>query len=187
MVGRIVQSLYDSETHFALETTLLRHSQLSNILHKPRKHDLDILAGNLDNPRLPDYLLGLDSNVWKDQSFREDLLSINKVHEFDTVSKWLIHLFLEPYHRFFGHRKQQALNADANLFHYDNSHLEAPANIISIVLSSVLPVLSIVVLYLIHNMPTRLGLVALFTALFSLSVAILTKAKRVDVFTATAA
>ncbi|KAK5046660.1 hypothetical protein LTR84_007421 [Exophiala bonariae] len=169
------------------ETTLLRHRQLSNIFQKPQKRDLDIIVGNLDNPQLPDYLLGLDSNVWKDENFRGDLISVNGVHDFDTASKWLIRLFLEPYHRFFGHRRKEANNADAELYHYDNAHLEIPANIISIVLSSVLPVLSIVVLYIVRNMPTRLGLVALFTAAFSLSVAVLTKARRVDVFTATAA
>lgn len=157
------------------------------LLPKPRKHDLDILAGNLDNPRLPDYLLGLDCNLWKDENWRGDLISINGVHEFDTASKWLIRLFLEPYHRLFGHRRKDAHNADAELFHYDNAHLEAPANIISIVLSSVLPVLSIAVLYIVHSMAARLGLIALFTAAFSLSVAVLTKARRVDVFTATAA
>lgn len=116
-----------------------------------------------------------------------DLVSINRVHEFDTVSQWLIRWFLEPYHRFLGHRRKVAHNADAELFHYDDVHLEIPANIISILLSSVLPVLSIAVLYVVHNMPARLGLVALFTAAFSLSVAMLTKARRIDVFTATAA
>lgn len=46
-----------SETHMPLENALLRHNKLSTMLPKPRKHDLDILVANLDDPRLPDYVL----------------------------------------------------------------------------------------------------------------------------------
>lgn len=59
-----------SETHMLLENALLRHARLSTMLPKPRKRELDILIANLDDPRLPDYLLGLDSHVWKDESSR---------------------------------------------------------------------------------------------------------------------
>lgn len=47
--------------------------------------------------------------------------------------------------------------------------------------------MSIIVLYFVKSMPTRLGLVAAFTALFSIALAIVTQARRTEVFAATAA
>ena len=46
---------------------------------------------------------------------------------------------------------------------------------------------SIIVLYVIHDMATRLGLLALFTAIFSLCLTVATKAKVTEIFAATAA
>lgn len=117
----------------------------------------------------------------------EDLISINEVPEFDLITNWLIKFCLRPYHRLLGDRREKRHNEDVKLFHYDNGHLQLPTHVASTVLASTLPVLSIVVLYLVHRMATRLGLVAIFTTIFSASLAILTNARRVDVFSATAA
>jgi hypothetical protein len=54
-------------------------------------------------------------------------------------------------------------------------------------IASLLPVVSIVVLYLVDSMPKRLGIVAGFTAAFSIALALFTRARRVDIFAATAA
>jgi hypothetical protein len=50
-----------------------------------------------------------------------------------------------------------------------------------------LPIIATVVLYFVHNMGKRLGIIAAFTALFSLALALLTRATMQEVFAATAA
>lgn len=55
------------------------------------------------------------------------------------------------------------------------------------VFSSLAPLISIVVLSFVANERVRLGLICAFTALFCCSLAIATKARRVEIFAATAA
>ncbi|KAK8038927.1 hypothetical protein PG993_007338 [Apiospora rasikravindrae] len=54
-------------------------------------------------------------------------------------------------------------------------------------LSSTLPTLAILVLYFVGDMVKRLGLVILFTTLFAIALAVFTDAKKVEIFSATAA
>lgn len=53
-------------------------------------------------------------------------------------------------------------------------------------LSSPLPVTSIVVLYVVQSMPKRLGLITIFTAAFSFALAVMATAKRSEIIAATA-
>jgi hypothetical protein len=55
------------------------------------------------------------------------------------------------------------------------------------VIASLLPVLAIVVLYLVTDMPKRLGLLAAFTASFSTSLWFPTEGRPIETFSATAA
>ena len=176
-----------SNSQWTIETALLRHIKLSSTCEKPRKQALDILTSNLDNPALPDYLLGLDHSVWTDERSKQDLVAVNANPDFDLLTTWLIKVCLGPYHRFIGRRRKKTLNQDADLFHYDDNHLKIPAHIVSTLFASLLPSLSIVVLYVVHDMTKRLGLIAVFTAVFSVTLASLTKARTVDIFAATAA
>lgn len=70
---------------------------------------------------------------------------------------------------------------------YRQTFLYDTTAVIATMLASLLPVLSIVVLYLVHNMPARLGIIAGFTAGFSIVLSVVTSAERVDNFAATAA
>lgn len=54
-------------------------------------------------------------------------------------------------------------------------------------LSSLLPIAAIVVLYVVQDMPKRLGIVAAFTAGFSLVLGFVTNGELIDVFAASAA
>jgi zinc transporter ZupT len=70
---------------------------------------------------------------------------------------------------------------------YRESALKAFTGIFATTLSSLLPIVSIVVLYVVHSMPARLGIIAGFTAGFSLIVSIIMSATRSENFAATAA
>jgi hypothetical protein len=70
---------------------------------------------------------------------------------------------------------------------YRESALKTFTGIFATTLSSLLPVASIVVLYVVHSMPARLGIIAGFTTGFSLIVGMITSATRSENFAATAA
>jgi hypothetical protein len=55
------------------------------------------------------------------------------------------------------------------------------------VLASILPVVAIIVLYLVDSTGTRLGLVVLFSALFSTCLWLLNDGKLIEVFSVTSA
>lgn len=75
----------------------------------------------------------------------------------------------------------------SGLHHYNPRRVETVTNILGTVFSSLAPLVSIVVLSFVLNPKARLGLVCAFTVLFSFSLAIATKARRVEIFAATAA
>jgi hypothetical protein len=55
------------------------------------------------------------------------------------------------------------------------------------VLASLLPILAIVALHLVHTTSTRLGLVTIFSAIFSTALWFLNDGKLIEVFSATSA
>jgi uncharacterized membrane protein YqjE len=59
--------------------------------------------------------------------------------------------------------------------------------VISVITSAALLVGVIVSLYIVHEPKSRLAMIAGFTALFAISVALMTNARRAEVFAATAA
>jgi hypothetical protein len=56
--------------------------------------------------------------------------------------------------------------------------------VVAIIGSSILPLLSIIVLYNIQSQGTRLGLIVLFSALCSAALALLSNAKNVEIIAA---
>ena len=68
-----------------------------------------------------------------------------------------------------------------------DSKLLRTADLITTVISSVLPIASVIILYFVHSKLARLGVVAGFTALFSLTLGTMTASRRVEIFAATAA
>ncbi|KAJ8121593.1 hypothetical protein ONZ43_g1993 [Nemania bipapillata] len=57
----------------------------------------------------------------------------------------------------------------------------------TVFIASTLPIAAIVILYIVENMATRLGIIALLTGLFSVSMSLLTMAALQEIFAATAA
>ncbi len=74
-----------------------------------------------------------------------------------------------------------------NTIYYSDSALIRIASFFCIILSSMLPVMAIVVLYRVAAMSTRLGLVGTFTAVFSVCLWFMTDGRLIEVFSATSA
>lgn len=73
------------------------------------------------------------------------------------------------------------------MIRYKNSKLLRIADVLSTIIASTLPIASIIALNFIDRMIIRLVAIALFTMTFSLILTIVTSARRIEIFAATAA
>tara|TARA_R110002060_G_scaffold27132_4_gene36857 strand:- start:19 stop:519 length:501 start_codon:yes stop_codon:yes gene_type:complete len=150
-------------------------------------------------------LLGLDRDAW-DAKSESDLIAINPRATPDIFSKWFTESFIPRYHQVFGEKfrvcvrrkpvtrdeanveqKELPGNIGTGIYHYKESSLESCLGILATVMASLLPICSVVALYLIQSNGLRLGMIAIFSACFSLALAIMTNTRRIEVFAATAA
>ena len=73
------------------------------------------------------------------------------------------------------------------MIRYKNSKLLRIADVLATIIASALPIASIIALNFIDRVIIRLVAIALFTMTFSLILTIVTNARRVEIFAATAA
>ncbi|KAH7386404.1 hypothetical protein BKA64DRAFT_142913 [Cadophora sp. MPI-SDFR-AT-0126] len=158
-------------------------------LGRPRQYDLQFLRSWFCRPGMGAFpLLGLDRDAW-DSKTESDLIAIKPRAAPDIFSKWFSESFIPRYHQVFGERFRKELPGDigSGIYHYRESSLESGLSILATVVASLLPISSVVALYLIQPNGLRLGMIAIFSACFSLALAIMTSARRIEVFAATAA
>ncbi|KAI9716455.1 MAG: hypothetical protein M1812_005350 [Candelaria pacifica] len=169
--------------------TLLQNAEVFK-LQKPRGHDLRILRKWLQAPEYGNFFLrGTEAQVW-DQQNEGDLMALShRSNEQDIFSRWLAESFMRYFHQSCWYRMKKPLPGDveSGLANYQDTHMMTAANVISTILAAMLPTVCIFVLYFVKSPLARLGAIMGFSAAFSSTLAIFTKARRVEVFAATAA
>jgi hypothetical protein len=94
---------------------------------------------------------------------------------------------LRWWHYSIGHRIKKPRDVEMQYVEYEDRTLLRIADIMGSIISSGLLVGGIVALYFVENMLLRLGIVGVFTQVFSLAVVLVTRARKVEMFAATAA
>jgi hypothetical protein len=152
----------------------------------PSKYDLDIfqhwLKGLSGFP-----LTGKDRETWTNPDGIDDLVALSHPDVDDVFSKVFLRRLIPVFHWTLGNRLKKRSSSTLGLSEYDDAYLLAILEAISTIISSMLPISSIIILYLVTSTPARLGIVVAYTALFSIALALLTRARRVEIFGATAA
>ncbi|KAF2661394.1 hypothetical protein K491DRAFT_710965 [Lophiostoma macrostomum CBS 122681] len=120
------------------------------------------------------FLSGCEARPWMSVE-QPDLLSVSSRSTDDLFT------------RFFEEHKPMKGQEGTNIAHYGKAGFKRMARILNTMLSALLPSLSVLALYLIHNPLVRLGAIVGFSAAFSLILTLFTKARPVEVFAATAA
>lgn len=156
----------------------------------PIEQDIRFLRTWLSRPGSGDnFLRGGEASLW-DTNSTDDLVALSKrPGEYDVFTRWIANSVLYIFHRYIGHwlAAQRPNDEEAGFSEYDDSRLMAILQVLTTLLSSTLPVVSTVVLYLVKGMPLRLAMIALFVTLFCGVLAIFTNARRVEIFAAAAA
>ncbi|KAH8602000.1 hypothetical protein B0O99DRAFT_707615 [Bisporella sp. PMI_857] len=163
--------------------SLVLHPQLATF-GRPEDGTLSYLQGWLVDPKQGNYpLAGLDRNVWK---ISKDLIVLRPSLIGDIFTQLIGMRIIEYYHAFIG-SKRPATDAENGMREYKDKTILRVTHIIGTIVALLMPVTAIIVLYSIHNMWMRFGMVAVFTVLLSLVLLIITNGKRIEVFAATAA
>jgi hypothetical protein len=133
-------------------------------------------------------LRGPDQGAWSWEN-TYDLLAVSRRESSDPFSRWLTDTFLPFFHNILGKRFRKPLSEDpeSEICQYSETSLSNAVNVLGTVLASVLPITSIVALYFVTNTLVRLEMSVAFTALFSCCLAVMSGAKRVEIFAASSA
>lgn len=177
---------------------LIQQTTLSKVSN-PSEYDSKVIQHWFAREDLGNWPLeGDDASIWAHSSnpddpkdgegsegvsqYIEDMIAISGAsNDIDRTTNWLAQKFIPNYHAKIASRFRK------NMHTYQEGPLYKFTAVVATTLSSLLPVVSIVVLYLVHSMPARLGIIAGFTAAFSFVLTAITSAKRVENFAATAA
>jgi hypothetical protein len=139
---------------------------------------------------------GVDRVIYRENTSRTSLMSIFPTKNPDPLSNFFLKVFKKFFHNRIGRyfrRSRVRIGNDPEMrgsgtyFYYRDEGFTRIADIVGSLISSIWLVTSIVILYFLREMRSRLAIIAVFTVGFSLILSLLTHARRVEVFGGSAA
>ena len=135
-------------------------------------------------------LTGVDADIWGSvhypKKYEADIVTLLPRKKADMFTKLIIDKGVDKFFDY-GMGRFMKPSPTHGLIGLEDNNLFRLTYLVTTTLASLLPVASIVILYFIHSMKLRLGIIAIFTVLLSFSLAFFTSAKRAEVFALTAA
>jgi VIT1/CCC1 family predicted Fe2+/Mn2+ transporter len=157
-------------------------------LHPPRAHALKVLWQWLHRRSMgDDALRGIDRHTWGDDNYpsNTDLLSLETSENTDIFSNWFSEKLLSFYHKVVRSRINRPVDMESGVCSYQDHIIQRCISCVTVTVASLIPILATVVLFYVRAMQARLVLVALFTTIFTISLTVLTNAKKAEIFAAT--
>ncbi|KAF1967562.1 hypothetical protein BU23DRAFT_542456 [Bimuria novae-zelandiae CBS 107.79] len=155
----------------------------------PSQKDLGYVQNFLDVD-LKYALSGADAEIWgcpsRRTNYSPDLITLCPRPKEDPFSNWAVEKTIVWLLRCGCARFMKPSPLHGVIGYEDTKVLKITYWMTSIV-ASLIPISSIVILYTVHSMPARLGIIAGFNVLISICLSGLTSAKRAEVFAVTAA
>ena len=177
----------------------------------PSDRELKVLQQWLNDPKGGnEFLRHFESRTWRDARIEDTVSLSNQRFDDDAFSNWLTEKAFSWYHdrygrhfqvlrslnlehisltkatNWIGHQKPVAHDEESGFSDYSYRKISMLINVVSIAMSLLLILLSIVVLYFTPSPRLRLFVAALFTFLFTLMMAAVTSAGRLQLFVASA-
>ncbi|KAL9081586.1 MAG: hypothetical protein Q9159_007234 [Coniocarpon cinnabarinum] len=132
------------------------------------------------------FLTDREADIYQNSN-QEDLITLAPPDkQQDPFTSFIEGRLLDAYHLIWGHRRGIGIS-NTTFRDYGKARLERLSRSISAVVASLLPTLAILILYFIQRMLVRIGLVIVFTSMFSLALAFFTAGSTAEIFAATAA
>ena len=171
-----------SSPHIVLDKALQAQAWLQS-LEKPPKHLQKTMRAALEwDIDLRTSISEIDLEYLDSKNFR-DTISLTPDPNRESFSRFLANklswLFLSSRER--QGQRQKGFTV------FSDRRVRRTTRLVAVVLSSILPVLSIVILYYVHSTDIHIGLIMVFSTLFSGVVALVSDARNVEVMAATAA
>ena len=171
------------------DAALLQVSQLAKV-DPPREDELQFLQDWLQRPMMGNsFLRGREETVWRNRAPKEMVTLAERQLDADPFSNWLSTGLVGLFDRVWGNRRKNPIpvDPDSGIVEYDNSRLRSISNAVTVIFASLVPTVSVLVLSYVKTTKIRLGLLILFTAVFSAALATFTSARKIEVFSAIAA
>lgn len=161
---------------------------------RPPSSQLRTLQHWLYNPRGGNqFLKGSETFTWDSDDAGQYVCLKQSSSENDIFTRFIKRVMSLVFHRLIGEKisrnkrgRGKEIDVEAGITSYDEDALDKASNLISIVLSSVMPVITIFALNELETVSQRLGLTVVFTAAFAGLLAVFSTAKRAEIFAATA-
>lgn len=181
------------------ETYVLTHATDEAIIQQyhilrmppPGQKDLTYVQKFLESDDMgPSALTGDDSSIWGhlDEPHRRsaDLVALLGRQDEDPFSTWVTEkaVFKLMNLKFL---QSKELSEVRGLKGCKDSTLTRITGMVTSVVASALPILSIVILYFVRSLEARIGIIAVFNLILSICMAVFTKAKRAEIFAVSAA
>ncbi|KAL4941873.1 hypothetical protein BDV06DRAFT_172532 [Aspergillus oleicola] len=167
-------------------TALLQHAEILR-LKAPDENDQGVLRTRLGEFEDWGSLPELDQWFGEHGENAEDLVTLSGRYEnVDPFTKWWIQTVIPAFHGWIWYRNSVP-DLEMGTVYYDDEKIKRWTRFVSTIVSSVIPATSMLALYLVKNMVTRLILIIMYNIAFSIILGFLTKARRVEVFAASTA
>ncbi|KAM0803376.1 hypothetical protein BDR22DRAFT_886751 [Usnea florida] len=162
----------------------------------PSKHDLRFLRGWLTGTDGNNSALrGCGSDAWnadngQEKDLNKDLVALSSKHrQRDRFERWAGDNLLGAFHRLVASRSNNNVGADVESgpTEYSDEKISMAADIVCTILAPLLTTVPMFILFFVTDITKRLGIIMAFTTLFSISLAMFSSARRIEVFAATSA
>ncbi|KAF2113181.1 hypothetical protein BDV96DRAFT_119260 [Lophiotrema nucula] len=167
---------------------LLRQSAILNLEH-PTKHNIENLRSWFERPLMGSFpLYGLDRTSW-DKEHEQDFVGLRNQKRPDILSRCFSDFIMPNIHHLLPAKLKRpgSEHLGTGLYEYNDSVLRAIARIATTVIASIFPLCSVVILYVVKSNGLRLGIIVILSALFTLSLALMTTARNIEIFAVTSA
>ena len=163
-------------------------------LKKPRNSNLRTLPGWLgDTKGGKKFRKGAEVRIWQDEDDptlrNSSFVTLGPdIVESDIFTNFLSKFLVGTFHHFLGERVRagKIIDEESGLTSYNDSKINLASTVFTTIISSILPVITILILYEIHNPNGRIGATIGFIGIFATFLAFFSSARRVEIFVATA-
>ncbi|KAL9038326.1 MAG: hypothetical protein Q9214_005323, partial [Letrouitia sp. 1 TL-2023] len=159
-----------------------------NTLNDPMPSQFETLKDWLRDRNGSPFLTGYEAETWAENKKEQYMCLKPPTAENDPFTRYTSNVLVGLYHRLLGQSLGTGENLDKATGHtsYSSPSISKTSNVITTILASLLPVLTIFVLNQLSSTNLRIGITALFTATFSFMITLFSSAKRVEIIMATA-